>query len=105
MRKTGNNARGYGVAIGGHDNGDCRGRALGGKDSRCIRHDDVNFGRDKFSGQSGKPVTVSVREAKLNLEVLAFDVAQVAKARAKFVDRTSALGRRPEIKIPDPRNP
>ena len=52
-----------------------------------------------------EPVVVPVREADLDPDVLAFDVAEVAEAGPKRVAVGRTLGRRREGEIADPGDP
>src|SRR5262245_61256554 len=101
MCKAGNDPYGNGIAVGRHDDRDCRCGTPGGRDSRCVCHDDIDVQPNQFGGMTGQQI-ITVRITKFNLEVLAFHVAKIAKTGQKCVSsRMLYRSRKPEVSQPN----
>src|ERR1700722_10879379 len=105
MRQAGYNARGNGVGIGRHNDRNRRGRTLGGRNACRIGHQGLYVQTNQLVRQSAEAGGVSLGKAKLDLQVPAFDVTEVAEARPKWVTEANMLGGRRESKVSDPNNP
>ena len=86
-RKACHESAGDGIADGDHDDGNRRRRGVGDLDAGC-RIDDQNVdpGLDELIGKRRKPAIIAVGEAPLDLEVLAFDVAQLPHSGAECLE-------------------
>src|SRR6516162_9829758 len=105
MREAGNDAKGNEIGGDRRDDRNCRCRTLGGKNSRSVGHDDMDVESNQLGRQSGEPVLMSICKAKFDVEVPAFDVAEVTKAIRKCVDGSDKLGGRRRAQVPDPVKP
>jgi hypothetical protein len=105
MREAGNDAKGNEIGGDRRDDRNCRCRTLGGKNSRSVGHDDIDVESNQLGRQSGEPVLMSICKAKFDVEVPAFDVAEVTKAIRKCVDGSDKLGGRRRAQLPDPGKP
>jgi len=105
MREAGNDAKGNEIGGDRRDDRNCRCRTLGGKNSRSGGHDDIDVESNQLGRQSGEPVLMSICKAIFDVEVPAFDVAEVTKAIRKCVDGSDKLGGRRRAQVPDPSKP
>jgi hypothetical protein len=105
MRKAGNDAEGNEIGTHRLNDRNCRCRALGGKNSVCVRHDDINVQTHQFDRATEEPVLICVRIAEFDVEVPAFDVAKITKLRQKYVGGRYILGGGTDTKSPDPGQP
>src|ERR1700745_4299120 len=105
MREAATAAKGNEIGGDRRDDRNCRGRTLGGKNSRSVGHDDINVESNQLGRQSGEPVLMSICKAKFDVEVPAFDVAEVTKAIRKCVDGSDKLGGRRRAQVPDSGKP
>ena len=86
-REARDDTGGNGVAAVHHDDWNCRCRILGDEGPRCpIGHDDVDFETNQLGRQTRELIVLFLGPAELNGDVLALDVAQVAKAGPKCRD-------------------
>jgi hypothetical protein len=106
MRKAGNNACRNGIAESRHDYWNCRRDTPRRRNSCCVSYDDINVQPNQLGYQTGEPVIVSARKAKLNLDVLAFDVTEVTKTNSKCLDASCLYrGGGRQTKVTDPSDP
>src|ERR1039458_9807353 len=105
MRQVGNNPCGHCIAESRHDYWNCRGHTPSSRNSRCVSDDDIDVQTNQLGRQTGKPAIVSVRKAKLNLDIFAFDVAEVTKTCTKSINAICLLGGGSQTKETDPSDP
>ena len=106
-REARDDARSNGVADVGHDhrNRIRRGCLLRGEGARCrVRHDDIHLEPDELGGELGKTVILTFGEAKLDDDILALDVTQVAQSRPECIDAGGPCRGRGHSQKPDPRD-
>jgi hypothetical protein len=91
MREAGSDAKSDEIGSDRRDNRNGRCRALGGKNSRSVGHDDIDLESNQLGRQSQESVLMSICKAKFDVEVPALDVAEVTKAIRKCVDGSDKL--------------
>jgi hypothetical protein len=84
---------------------DRRRRTLGGIKSAGVRQDNIDFQINQFSREAGEPIFVSLRVAKFDVDVLAFDIVKIAKSRPEGIVIDLRLRRRPEGEVPNTGRP
>ena len=78
----------------GGDHRDGRRRALGGEGRpRAHRDDDVGLEAHQLGGKAGQAVGLALGPAEMNLEVLSFDVTELAQRLPERVERGRAASR------------
>jgi len=93
-----------GVGVVGEDDGDCLGSLSGGLHlGRRRREYDVDIHADQLGCQLRQLVD-PFRPAKLNDNVLALDIAEIAQPRPQRLDPISVSRSKTETQEPDPRN-
>src|SRR5262249_29532468 len=86
-REARDDARGNGVTAVHHDDWNRRCRTLGHERPRCpLGHENVNLQTNQLSRQTRELIVLVLGPAKLNGDVLAFDIAQVTKTRPKYLN-------------------
>ena len=106
-REARDDARSNGVADVGHDHRYRirRGCLLRGEGARCrVRHDDIHLEPDELGGELGKTVVLTFGKAKLDDDILALDVTQVAQSRPECIDAGGPCRGRGHSQKPDPRD-
>src|ERR1019366_4635964 len=68
---------------------------------RTNREDDIHTKLDELRGELRKTLLPAFRVAPLNEEVLAFDVAELAKPLLECREKVWAAGRRAGFNVPD----
>ena len=82
-----------------------RGCLLRGEGARHrMRHDDIHLEPDEFGGELGKTVILAFGKAKLDDDILALDVSQVAQSRPECIDAWGPCRGRGHPQKPDPRD-
>jgi hypothetical protein len=84
---------------------DRRRRTLGGIKSAGVRQDNIDFQINQFSREAGEPIFVSLRVAKFDVDVLAFDIVKIAKSRPQGIVIDLRSRRRPEGEVPNTGRP
>ena len=69
-----------------------------------MRHDDIHLEPDELGGELGKAVVLTFGKAKLDDDVLALDVTQIAQSRPECIDAGGPCRGRGHSQKPDPRN-
>ena len=71
---------------------------------RRVRHDDIHLEPHELGGELGKTVIPTFRKAKLDDDILALDVTQVAQSRPECIDARGPCRRRGHSQKPNPRD-
>ena len=86
VRRAANQPKRDGIADADHDYGDRSRRVMGSLGRRRDwRHDQVNLEAHQVSGELRQAIEFALRPPVLDDDILAFDVAELAKTLAKLV--------------------
>ena len=106
-REARDDPRSNGVGDVGHDHRYRvrRGCLLRGEGARHrVRHDDIHLEPDELGGELGKTVILTLGKAKLDGDILALDVTQVAQSRPECIDARGPRRGRGHSQKPDARD-
>jgi hypothetical protein len=80
MGKAGDEPRAHGFYCHNHDDGEGRGRLLGGGNRRVSNgYDDIDPERSQFGGEAGEPLGFPVGRSGFDHDVPALDIAEIAQ--------------------------
>jgi len=65
---------------------------LGGENCRCVSDDNVDVQTNQLSRHTEQQVAIALSKASLDLKVVAFDVAEAAKAFPECLPERCVLG-------------
>ena len=76
------------------DDGDSRGRLLGGQGVGVLRrHDDINLERNQFGRESGEPLELPLGISVFDHEVAALDVTEITQSLEEGLSQVGDSGR------------